>query len=135
MSLRALVKVDSKGRVTIPLYLREAIGIEPESYVELEVNRDEGVIILRPASTPGELAVDFEVILNRAEDVQQLTAAIVESGGEVRLLRCYREEGDRYRCQVTTLVLDLKAAELLKNKVSERGLKVISLKPVIRRAM
>ncbi len=132
--MKALVKVDSKGRVTIPLYIREALGIEPESYVELEVSREEGVIILRPASTPGETAVDFDVILRKVEDIQPLTSAILESGSEVRMMRCYKEDNG-YRCQITVLLLDMRAAEKLKEKIVSKGLKVASLRPVIRKAI
>ncbi len=132
--MKALVKVDSKGRVTIPLYIREALSIEPESYVELEVSREEGVIVIRPASTPGETAVDFDIMLDRVEDVQLLTSAILESGSEMRMMRCCKEDS-KYRCQVTVLLLDMKAAEKLKERMVSKGLKVASLRPVMRKAI
>ena len=33
---RQIINVDSRGRITLPEYLREAAGIVPDSWVEVE---------------------------------------------------------------------------------------------------
>ncbi len=134
MSLKALVKVDSKGRITIPLYIREALNIGPDSYVELEVIKEKGVILIRGAATPGETAVDFDIVLNDLKGLQDVISVIISSGSELKFMKCVKENG-RHKCSITVLTLDLRSAEELKEEFIKRGLKVLSMKPVIRKAM
>ncbi|MCD6323637.1 MAG: hypothetical protein J7L55_00800, partial [Desulfurococcales archaeon] len=83
-SVRALVKIDSKGRVTIPMYLREALGLRPESYVELWVDEASGTIVMRPYEHGDEYLVDVEMLLPAPEDLEKVIRVVVDEGAEVR---------------------------------------------------
>lgn len=41
-------RVTSKGQITIPKHIREALGLEPGSRVEFDVD-DQGRVVLQPA--------------------------------------------------------------------------------------
>ena len=43
--------ISSKGQITIPLEIRERLGVKPGDKVRFDVDVDNGVTILRPAST------------------------------------------------------------------------------------
>jgi len=59
--MTALVKVDSKGRVTIPQPIRDALGIESGMLVALIADIDKGEILLSPIlSRSGKLYI-FEI--------------------------------------------------------------------------
>ena len=59
--MTALVKVDSKGRVTIPQPIREALGIESGMYVVILADIDKGEIVLSPVANRGEKVYTFEI--------------------------------------------------------------------------
>ena len=60
-------KLTTKGQVTIPKHVRDALGLKPGSAVEFEVD-DRGCIVLRPVARPmGRAARDrFEAARGRA---------------------------------------------------------------------
>ena len=59
--MTALVKVDSKGRVTIPQPIREALGIESGMYVVMLADIERGEIVLSPVASRGEKVYTFEI--------------------------------------------------------------------------
>ncbi len=131
--MKALVRVDSKGRVTIPLHMREAVGIRPDTYVSLELDEATGVIVLKPSGSADEFLADFEVVMDSPKDIEELIKAVLEEGGEVRYLRCYKDVESLSRCEVTVSVLDAKATHYLKEKLNSIGFKVVKAQPVARR--
>ena len=131
--MKVLVRVDSKGRVTIPLSMREAVGIRPDTFISLEVDESTGVIVLKPSESSDEFLADFEVVMNSPKDIEELIKAVINEGGEVRYLRCYKDVESLSRCEATVSVLDAKATHYLKEKLKSVGLKVIKAQPVSRR--
>jgi len=59
--MTSLVKVDSKGRVTIPQPMREALGIESGMLVALIADIERGEILLSPVLTRTERLYTFEI--------------------------------------------------------------------------
>ena len=131
--MKALVRIDSKGRVTIPLYMREAVGIRPDTYVSLEVDESTGVIMLKPSGSSDEFLADFEVTMNSPKDIEGLIKAIIDGGGEVRFLRCFKDVESLSRCEVTVSVLDMKSIHYLKEGLKALGFKVVKAQSVSRR--
>jgi len=122
--VRAIVKVDPKGRITIPLYIREAVGLEPFSYAEVEVSEDNKSIIIKPISKSGEVLVDIKVTLNNIDDFTRVLKTILAEGVEVRLLKCRSVDDKGYSCIFTLTLLDRVLAEHIGRKLKDSGIKV-----------
>lgn len=66
-------RVDEKGRVTIPQAIRESLHIDPGEEVEVEL--DDGQIVIRPRISREEFADELRGSINeetRAEDAAQM---------------------------------------------------------------
>ena len=131
--MKALVRVDSKGRVTIPLYMREAVGIRPDTYVSLEVDDSSGVIIIKPSGIGNEFLADFEVVMRSHKDIEGLIRVVVDEGGEVRFLKCFKDSESLSRCEITISVMDAKATHYLKERLKSLGFEVVKAQPLARR--
>ncbi|MEB3845089.1 MAG: AbrB/MazE/SpoVT family DNA-binding domain-containing protein [Desulfurococcales archaeon] len=59
--MSALVKVDSKGRITIPQPLREALGIDTGMYVVLLADVERGEILVSPVASRSHNIYEFEI--------------------------------------------------------------------------
>ncbi|MCE4609855.1 MAG: AbrB/MazE/SpoVT family DNA-binding domain-containing protein [Desulfurococcales archaeon] len=59
--ISALVKIDSKGRITIPQPIREALGLETGMYVVLLADIDRGEILVSPVATNSQHVYEFEL--------------------------------------------------------------------------
>lgn len=53
--------VDSKGRITLPKRLRDRLGIDPGT--EVEVHEDDGRVVVEPADDPEEILDRMEVLI------------------------------------------------------------------------
>ncbi|GBF09346.1 hypothetical protein apy_10710 [Aeropyrum pernix] len=95
--LSALVKVDSKGRVTIPQSIRSALGIEPGMVVLLIGDVDKRELIATPITSrsesiyvidatlrdrPGALAAVTEVLARHKIDIVASKCASIVRGEE-----------------------------------------------------
>ena len=121
--MRAVVKIDPKGRITIPLYIRESVGLEPFSYVEIEVCEDGKSIVIKPISKSGEVLVDLRVMLSNIDDFMRVLRTILAEGVEVRLLKCRSSSNSEYDCTFTLTLLDRVLAEHIESKLKESGIK------------
>ena len=121
--MRAIVKIDPKGRITVPLYIREVVGLEPLSYAEIEVGSDGRSIIIKPISKSGEALVDVKVSLRSLEDFTKVLKVILAEGAEVRLLKCRSANSEGYSCVFTLTLLDRILAERIEEKIKEIGIK------------
>ncbi|MCD6085060.1 MAG: hypothetical protein J7J20_05925 [Desulfurococcales archaeon] len=121
--MRAIVKIDPKGRITIPLYIRESVGLEPFSYAEVEVGSDGKSIVIKPISRSGEVLIDFKVSLSNINDFMKVLKTLLAEGVEVRLLKCRSSADNEYDCVLTLTLLDRSLAEHLENKLKCEGIK------------
>lgn len=116
-----VAKVDGKGRVTIPLHMREILGIDAGSYLELFVDVEKRQLIIKPiikGYAEGYLA---EVHLKISE-FTALSNAInqcVSEGYEIISLSCTRSES--YECKLVVYVLELSYVDRLKEILSKYG--------------
>ena len=133
--MRAVAKVDSKGRVTLPLFVRELVGIRPEMYVVIEVDRDRNTITLKPLISGDVILVDLEVEVGSPERIQDVVRAVVEEGAEVRYMSCMPSKDSGSVCVVTVGVVDMKAAQMLRKRMERMRLKVTSVQPVQRKVV
>ena len=124
VELKAIVKVDGKGRITIPLFIREAVGLEPNSYVEIEFDEVSKELKVRPVSKAGELLVDVLVELTAVNGIHTLIDSIVKEGADIKLLRCKSIEEGKYACALTVGVLDYELFRTLKESLKSMSLKV-----------
>lgn len=59
-----MVKVDAKGRVVLPQRLRDRLGIDPHS--EVEIYEDDGRVVVEPEDKPGDIVEDLERLIDAA---------------------------------------------------------------------
>lgn len=117
-SFRLIVRVDGKGRITLPLYIRRELGIEEYSSVELVVDQARRELIVRPITPSGEYLMNLEVELENPDKVSELVNLIIEGGGELKIIKCVPNPN---KCLVSVSVIDLKAGENLVESLSSRG--------------
>lgn len=117
-SFRYVLKLDEKGRITIPQVVREALGLEPGMFVELVVNRGSRTIVVKPVAS-GVIA-SYKVSLNKRSDVISLVSSVIEEGSDLRYLECEESE-----CLLRVFLLDALMAEKLVEKLRSRGLHVV----------
>lgn len=98
-----IVKVDAKGRITIPAYVRLLLNVDEGSRIVLNVDEDRGVLMLKVFR---ENWVKCEGVVNKSELVKILNNLKVIS------VKCFNLENEvnEYRCD---MVLEL---EKIKNK-------------------
>ncbi len=128
--MRMTVRIDSKGRVTIPSVIRDELGLGPNSIVEIESDPDKGIIVIRPVSGEGVI-VDLVVELPDINGVSKVVATVAKTGSELRYLKC--SAGDAgVRCELITTLLDYSLIKELVDRLDEGGVKVIEYKPLRR---
>ena len=131
--MKAIVKVDGKGRITIPLYIRESIGLEPDSYVEVEVIEGGKELRLRPIAKSDEVLADLTVELHSINDLHKLIDEVVREGADIKLLKCRSLNEERYSCTITIGVIDVELVEILRSTLSKARLPISSINIVSRR--
>ena len=114
MSVASFVgRVDSKGRITIPLAIRDLLGLYEGVTVSIQADLDARRVVLYPHQPPGTLVrISTECVEKRC--VGELIAWL-EGGEGVRDIvevRCYRS-GTYYRCYAIAS-LHPKAVERIK---------------------
>lgn len=101
--MREIVSIDLKGRVTIPKYIREEVGIREGDRVVVEIGRDGRSIVIRPLTEEGAVV---RIYIEGRERVVGVVEEIERSlpGAEIIDLRCTRGSENRYDCRVTVVV-------------------------------
>ena len=128
MRLTSLAKVDSKGRVTIPQTMREALDIEPGMLVVLLADLDRREIIISPISASSKNIYELEVeLLDKPGALAMLTQKLAELNVDIVATRCASiARGESGSC---TVIVDLSKSALgveeLRRKLEE--LEVVTL--------
>ena len=65
-------KVDSKGRITLPKRVRERLGIEPGT--EVEIHEEDGTLVVEPEDDPQEILDRMEELIPDASPANEGTA-------------------------------------------------------------
>jgi len=97
--LTGLVKVDSKGRITIPQTIRESLGIEAGMLVAMLADTEKKEIIVSPIMAENAKVVQIEVTMqDRPGALARVTSKLSELKVDIIANRCTsitrREEGE-----------------------------------------
>ena len=91
-----IARIDAKGRITIPSYMRLVMGLESGSRVFMVYDEDRGVIEIRLVK-PGELFLCTSEFVG-VEDLKKL---LDEYGLHIQTISCIRSnDGDGLKCRV-----------------------------------
>ncbi len=89
MRITSLVKVDSKGRVTIPLFIREALDIQEGRHLIVIADVDKKEILLTPISSKGESIYEIKVELqDKPGALAEFSRMLKELGFDQLMIRC-----------------------------------------------
>ena len=107
--LTSLVKVDSKGRITIPQTIRETLGIEAGMLVAMLADTEKKEIIVSPISTEGAKIVELDVtMVDKPGALAKVTEKLSELKVDIIANRCAsitrKEEGE------CTFIVDISQA-------------------------
>jgi len=122
LKLTALVKVDSKGRITIPQPIREALDIEAGMLVVLIADLQKREIIVSPVFAGSEHLYEIEVELkDKTGALAKLTDTIASMGADIVAARC--ASVSRFESANCIIVVDTSRAkidgETLRRKLEE----------------
>ncbi|MCI4459515.1 MAG: ACT domain-containing protein [Acidilobus sp.] len=97
--LTGLVKVDSKGRITIPQTIRESLGIEAGMLVAMLADTEKKEIIVSPIMAENAKVVQIEVMMqDRPGALAKVTSKLSDLKVDIIANRCTsitrREEGE-----------------------------------------
>jgi len=97
--LTGLVKVDSKGRITIPQTIRESLGIEAGMLVAMLADAEKKEIIVSPIMAENAKVVQIEVTMqDRPGALAKVTSKLSDLKVDIIANRCTsitrREEGE-----------------------------------------
>ncbi len=88
MRFKELVKVDSKGRITIPLAIREALGIHEGMNVLLIADMDEKRIFISPIPDKAKLMEINVKVDDRPGVVAEISKTLADHGIDIIALKC-----------------------------------------------
>lgn len=110
MKLSALVKVDSKGRVTIPQTIREALGLETGMLMALIADLDKREVIVSPIYSRGETIFELDLLLvDRPGALAQVTEVLARHKADIIASRCASiARGEEGSC---VIIVDLTIAD------------------------
>jgi len=82
LRISGLVKVDSKGRITIPQTMRENLGIEPGMLVVLLADSEKKEILISPILTEGAKVIELNIDL---KDEPGALAKLIEKMAQYKI--------------------------------------------------
>ncbi len=88
MKIKELVKVDSKGRITIPLTIREALDIHEGMSVLLIADREKKEILLSPVPERAKLAELSLSVEDRPGVLAEITKVLADKGIDIIATKC-----------------------------------------------
>lgn len=88
MKIKEVVKVDSKGRITIPLTIREALDIHEGMTVLLIADREKKEIILSPVPKRAQLVELSIEVEDRPGVLAEIAKELADKGIDIIATRC-----------------------------------------------
>ncbi len=88
MKIKEIVKVDSKGRITIPLTIREALDIHEGMTVLLIADREKKEIIVSPIPERAKLVELNLRVEDRPGVLAEVTKVLADKGVDIIATRC-----------------------------------------------
>ena len=118
MKIKEIVKVDSKGRITIPLVIREALDIREGMNVLLIADTNKKEVIVSPISEEARLLeIEFEME-DRPGALAEVVSELARQGIDMIITRCTAlKRGETAECLV---VADISKSAITTEKELER---------------
>ncbi len=118
MKIKEIVKVDSKGRITIPLVIREALDIREGMNVLLIADTSKKEVIVSPISEEARLLeIEFEME-DRPGALAEVVSELARQGVDMIITRCTAlKRGETAECLV---VADISKSAITTEKELER---------------
>ncbi|MCE4606015.1 MAG: AbrB family transcriptional regulator [Desulfurococcales archaeon] len=134
MRITDIVRMDAKGRVTIPALIRETLGINEGMYLVIIGDSDSKEIILTPIISSGqnvyEITVEFQDVPGAFASVSD---ELARQGADQITTRCSTiRRGDIAEC---TMVVDLSNAKVSVDELKEilndlSEVRMVSIRPI-----
>ncbi len=102
MRIVELLKVDGKGRVTIPRTVRDALNIEGGSYVVMIADLDKGEITLLPSVSEGKIVMEIAITFKDEKGkLAEIAEKLAELGINQLATSCKAvKRGEQAECQI-----------------------------------
>jgi AbrB family looped-hinge helix DNA binding protein len=109
--LSEIVKVDSKGRITIPQAVREALGVEPGMLMALIADFDKREIIVSPIAAKPEVVYEFDLnLVDKPGSLATVTNVLAKHKADIIASRCASiARGEEASC---TLIVDMSMSDV-----------------------
>ncbi len=118
MRLVALAKVDSKGRITIPQAIREALDIDTGMMLVLIADLSKREILVTPVSKAANIYEVEVEMYDRPGALAKLTSALAEMGVDIVATRCTSiARGETGEC---TIIVDMSNARVSPEELKRR---------------
>ena len=106
-----VVKVDSKGRITIPQAVREALGVEPGMLMALIADFDKREIIVSPIATKPEAVYELDLnLVDRPGSLAAVTGVLAKHKADIIASKCASiARGEEASC---TIIVDMSMSDV-----------------------
>ena len=126
MRITSLVKVDSKGRVTIPMFVREALEIHEGRHLIAIADIDKKEIILTPLSSTAENIYEIRVEMqDKPGALVEISKILKELGLDQLITRCSTlKRGEIGECTFITEPIEGKEVDIedIKKRLEESNI-------------
>ncbi len=129
MRITEIVRVDSKGRITIPMVIRESLNIVEGMYVVLIADTSRREIIVSPVVFPGTKLYEVYVEINDVPGaLAEVTDFMAKHGVDLIATHCTTvRRGETAEC---TLIADMSKSSLEPDKLKIELSKLSNVKLV-----
>ncbi len=121
MKIKEIVRVDSKGRITIPLVIRDALDIREGMSVLLIADTDKKELVVSPVSDEAKL-LEIEIeIEDRPGALAEVAGKLAELGIDMVITRCTTlRRGENAECLI---VADISRSSVSNERELEESIK------------
>ncbi len=127
MKITEIVRVDSKGRITIPMVIRETLGIVEGMYVILMADSEKKEILVAPLVPPKAKLVEIHVqMIDKPGALAEVAEKLAKMGVDLIISKCSTiKRGELAEC---TLIADISESP----KDTEGLRQEIALMPIVK---
>ncbi len=130
MKLKEITKVDSKGRITIPLVIREALDVREGMSIVIIANVEKKEIVLTPLPRESRLLEVMFEIVDRPGSLAEVTSELAKTGVDLVLTKCTTiKRGEVAECSI---VIDISKSIIASVKELEELLAKIEVVKLMR---
>ena len=136
MRLTEIVRVDSKGRITIPMVIREALNIVEGMHLVLIADTDKREILVSPVVSPGALVYEMHIEIQDVPGaLAQVTETLARYGVDQISTHCTSvKRGEIAECMIIAdfSKANISAEELKEKLIELERVRMITIRPVQR---